>query len=249
MTETLSDDAERKIPSGPRVRVEEVAMILDMHVHTQISLDATATVEEYCEAIIKYRERFPIDGFVLTEHRVIDSSIDYRKLGDRYGIQIFQGVEVDGDFGHILLYGVTNECLRYIDLANRRLNDREVVRIMKECGGIAIPAHPFRESVHGRALEEKREWVAGVEIIEQFNGANSEVQNAKASAIIARDGLRGIGGSDAHYVNWFLKCATVFERQVETMPALVEELYAGRFTPMQLPRPVDEGDGRPLGTT
>jgi hypothetical protein len=120
---------------------------------------------------------------------------------------------------------------------------------MKECGGIAIPAHPFRESVHGKALEEKREWVAGVEIIEQFNGANSEVQNAKASAIIARDGLRGIGGSDAHYVNWFLKCATVFERQVETMPALVEELYAGRFTPMQLPQPADEGDGRSLGTT
>jgi len=93
--------------------------------------------------------------------------------------------------------------------------------------------------VHGRALEEKRDWVAGVEIIEQFNGANSAVQNAKASAIIARDGLRGIGGSDAHYVNWFLKCATMFERQVETMAALVEELYAGRFTPMQLPQPAD----------
>jgi predicted metal-dependent phosphoesterase TrpH len=249
MTETLSDDAGRKIPSGPRVRVEEVAMILDMHVHTQISLDATATVEEYCEAILKYRESFRLDGFVLTEHRVIDRSIDYRIFRDRYGIQIFQGVEVDGDFGHILLYGVTNECLRYIDLANRRLNDREVVRIMKECGGIAIPAHPFRESMHGKALEEKREWVAGVEIIEQFNGANSEVQNAKASAIIARDGLRGIGGSDAHYVNWFLKCATVFERQVETMTALVEELYAGRFTPMHLPQPPDGGDGRSLGTT
>jgi predicted metal-dependent phosphoesterase TrpH len=224
-------------------------MILDMHVHTQVSRDATATVEEYCEAIVKYRQSCPIDGFVLTEHRVIDHAIDYRKLGERYGIQIFQGVEVDGDFGHILLYGVTDECLRYIDLTNRRLNDREVVRIMKECGGVAIPAHPFRESLHGKALEEKREWVAGVEIIEQFNGANSEVQNARASAIIARDGLRGIAGSDAHYVNWFLKCATVFERHVETMAALVEELQAGRFTPVQLPQPVDEGDGRLLGTT
>ena len=216
-------------------------MILDMHVHTQVSRDATATVEEYCQALLKYRESFPIDVFVLTEHRVIDASIDYRKLGDRYGIQIFQGVEVDGDFGHILLYGVTDECLRYIDLANRRLNDREVVRIMKECGGIAIPAHPFRESLHGKALEEKREWVSGVEIIEQFNGANSEVQNAKASAIVARDGLRGIAGSDAHYVSWFLKCATVFEHPVTTMPALVEELYAGRFTPMQLPQLADTG--------
>jgi predicted metal-dependent phosphoesterase TrpH len=219
-------------------------MILDMHVHTQISRDATATVEEYCAAILKYREHFPLDGFVLTEHRVIDRSIDYRKLGDRYGIQIFQGVEVDGDFGHILLYGVTDACLRHIDLANRRLNDREVVHIMKECGGIAIPAHPFRESVHGKALEEKRDWVAGIEIIEQLNGANSEVQNAKATAIVARNGLRGIGGSDAHYVNWFLKCATVFERQVETMQAVVEELYAGRFAPVQLPQLTDEDDHR-----
>ena len=210
-------------------------MILDMHVHTQISRDATATVEEYCEAIVKYRESCPIDGFVLTEHRVIDRSIDYRKLGDKYGIRIFQGIEVDGDFGHILLYGITDECLRYIDITNRRLNDREVVRIMKECGGIAVPAHPFRESLHGKALEERREWVSGVEIIEQFNGANTEVQNAKATAIVARDSLRGIGGSDAHYVNWFLTCATVFEQPVETMQALVEELYAGRFTPVQLP--------------
>ncbi len=223
-------------------------MILDMHVHTQVSRDATATAEEYCEAIVKCRESFPIDGFVLTEHRVIDRSIDYRRIGEKYGIQIFQGIEVDGDFGHILLYGITDECLRYIDITNRRLNDREVIRIMRECGGIAIPAHPFRESLHGKALEEKREWTAGVEIIEQFNGANNPVQNAKASAIVARDGLRGIGGSDAHYVNWFLKCATMFDQPVETMPALVEELYAGRFTPIQWAQSAEACDGRVLGT-
>jgi predicted metal-dependent phosphoesterase TrpH len=224
-------------------------MILDMHVHTQISRDATATAEEYCEAIVKYRASFPIDGFVLTEHRVIDRSLDYRRLGDRYGVRIFQGVEVDGDFGHILLYGVTDECLRYIDITHRRLNDREVIRIVKECGGIAVPAHPFRESLHGKALEAKKDWTAGVEIIEQLNGANTEAQNAKASAIVARDGLRGIGGSDAHYLNWFLKCATLFEQRVETMQELVEQLRAGRFTPMQLPRWPDELEGRWLGTT
>ncbi len=224
-----------------------MAMILDMHVHTKVSLDATATVEEYCEAIVKYRQSFPIDGLVLTEHRVIDHAIDYRRLGDKYGVQVFQGVEVDGDFGHILLYGVSTECLRYIDLTNRRLNDREVIHIMKECGGIAVPAHPFRESLHGKALEEQRDWVAGVEIIEQFNGANSEAQNAKASSIVARDNLRGIGGSDAHYVDWFLTCATRFERRIATMRELVDELYAGRFTPLRLPQPADGREGRTLG--
>ena len=217
-------------------------MILDMHVHTQISRDATATVEEYCQALLSYRDVYAVDGFVLTEHRVIDRSIDYRKLADQYGLRIFQGVEADGDRGHILLYGINDECLRYIDITNRRLNDREVIRIVKECGGIAIPAHPFRESLYGRALEGQQEWVAGVEVIEQFNGANTEAQNSKASAVVARDGLRGIGGSDAHYVNWFLKCATLFERRVETMQELVAELYAGRFAPIQLPAsPMDQG--------
>jgi hypothetical protein len=144
---------------------------------------------------------------------------------------------------------VTDECLRYIDITNRRLNDREVIRIVKECGGIAVPAHPFRESLHGKALEAKKDWTAGVEIIEQFNGANTEAQNAKATAIVARDGLRGIGGSDAHYVNWFLKCATLFEQRVETMQELVAQLRAGRFTPIQLPQWPDEPEGRWLGTT
>lgn len=215
-------------------------MIIDMHVHTQISRDATATVEEYCQAIQAYRQFYPVDGFVLTEHRVIDRSRDYRKLGERYGVLIFQGVEVDGDFGHILLYGVTDEFLRAVDITDRRLNDREVIRIIKECGGIAVPAHPFRESLHGRALEAKRDWVADVEVIEQFNGANTEEQNAKASAVISRDGLRGIGGSDAHYTNWFLKCATAFKHRVESIEELVQELAAGRFAPMRLPQPPAE---------
>jgi len=217
-------------------------MILDMHVHTRVSRDATATVEEYCRALQAYREVYPVDGFVLTEHRVIDRSIDYRKLGERYGLLILQGVEVDGDFGHILLYGVTDEFLRHVDITDRRLKDREVIRIIKDCGGIGVPAHPFRESLYGRALDSKQAWVTDVEVIEQFNGANTEEQNARASAIIARDGLHGIGGSDAHYVNWFLTCATVFERRVESMEAVVAEIAAGRTTPLRLPQP-DPAEG------
>jgi predicted metal-dependent phosphoesterase TrpH len=214
-----------------------MAMILDMHVHTRVSRDATATVEEYCRALQAYRDFYPVDGFVVTEHRTIDRAIDYRKLGEQYGMLILQGVEVDGDFGHILLYGVSDEFLRHVDISDRRLKDHEVLRIIRDCGGIGVPAHPFRESLYGRALDGKQAWVSGVEVIEQFNGANTDEQNARASAIIARDGLHGIGGSDAHYVNWFLKCATAFERRVETMEELVAEIAAGRSRPIRLPQP------------
>jgi hypothetical protein len=46
-----------------------------------------------------------------------------------------------------------------------------------------------------------------------------------------------------------LKCATMFEQEVDTMQALVEELYAGRFTPIQLPQSTDQSDGRELAIT
>jgi hypothetical protein len=41
----------------------------------------------------------------------------------------------------------------------------------------------------------------------------------------------------------------MFERRVETMQELVDELYAGRFTALQLPRSVDEREDRLLGTS
>ncbi|MBI3328807.1 MAG: hypothetical protein HYZ81_19150, partial [Nitrospinae bacterium] len=50
----------------------------------------------------------------------------------------------------------------------------------------------------------------------------------------------GIGGSDAHYANWFLKCATAFEHRVERIEELVQELAAGRFAPLRLPQPPAE---------
>jgi len=86
-------------------------------VHTQISLDATATVEEYVRRSQSTREFLLSMASCSLNIGFIDSSIDYRKLGDRYGIQIFQGVEVDGDFrAHLAVLGSPNECLRYIDL-------------------------------------------------------------------------------------------------------------------------------------
>ncbi len=211
-------------------------MIIDMHVHTKLSGDSSATAEEYCQVIEKYRHHHPFDGFVLTEHRVYHPSGTYEKIAEKYGILIFQGIEVDADFGHLLLYGVTDEFLRTIDISQRHLSSKEVIDTIAGCGGIAVPSHPFRESGYGNALGKQTDTLNGITIIEELNGTNTAEQNRKAIGLTGRNGLRGIGGSDAHYANkhWFLSCATAFHNPVHTMADLLKELHQGDFEPITL---------------
>jgi len=211
-------------------------MIIDMHVHTEVSTDATATVEEYCQVIQRFRKFHPFDGIVITEHRCINPNPEYRKLSEKYDVLIFQGVEIDANLGHMLLYGMTEEFHEKIDITHRGLKEQKVLNEMKACGGLAIPSHPFRGSAFGAALETGHEAVKGFRIIEQYNGASFPEENEMASRLVARNGLKGIGGSDSHYASkeWFLTCATEFFNPVHSMEDLVTELHGGNFRPIML---------------
>jgi predicted metal-dependent phosphoesterase TrpH len=83
-------------------------------------------------------------------------------------------------------------------VSRRNLNSQKVIKTINDCGGIAIPAHPFRNSHYGRALTKREINSDEISIIEELNGSNSGEQNKKATALIERTNLRGIGGSDAH---------------------------------------------------
>ena len=218
----------------------EVLMIIDMHVHTELSGDSSATVEDYCRAIKRYRQYHPFDGIVLTEHRIYHPNEEYRRIGEEYGIVILQGIEVNSDLGHLLLYGVTDHFLERIDITRLGLKCHEVITTMADCGGIAIPAHPFRESGYGKALIREAKKLNGIKIIEEQNGSNTAEQNSQARALVKGNGLRGIGGSDAHYVNqhWFLNCATQFDNPIHSNEDLVTALRSGDFRPVTLDKSV-----------
>ncbi len=218
-------------------------MIIDMHVHTEISGDANATVEQYCRAIQQYRQFHSFDGIVLTEHRIFQPDDAIQRLGEKYNVMIFHGAEIETDLGHLLLYGITNQFLKRIDITNFRIESKKVFEIINDCGGIAIPAHPFRESRYGEALTIRSDISKQVKVIEALNGCNSAEQNEKATAMAEQNGLKGIGGSDAHYVNkkWFLTCATEFEGQIHTVEDLVKELHHGTFRPVFLENSMLEG--------
>ena len=210
-------------------------MILDLHSHSDASEDSRAPVETYLKWLTRKRDVLPIDGIVLTEHRQWNPTADYRRLEDQYGVLILRGAEVETDYGHMLIYGVTDDMTRRFDFANVRLPAQEVVTGVQQLGGIAVPCHPGRPNVGLFAHYDARGPVPGVRIVETLNGGSRAGENERSRAQAERHGYRGIGGSDAHIVSHVGRCATRFDDPIRSEGDLVAALRAGRFEAIAWP--------------
>ena len=216
-------------------------MIVDLHVHTNLSADSRVTAEQYLE--FAGRTQAGLGAICFTEHRLYPAEPEiersYAELTEKFGIHIFRGIEADTDLGHLLLFGVNAEVSRRFDLASRMLKSDHLIEVIHHEGGVAIPAHPFRESGFGDRLDSllARHGTA-LGAIEVINGQNSELQNEHAADAALKLGLTAVGGSDAHFASakWFLTCATELERDVATVEELCGEIRAGRAKPYIFPR-------------
>lgn len=94
-------------------------MLLDLHTHSIKSDDGRAKVENYCQWI--KAKALPLDGFVLTEHRQFDDESDYSALAEKFGLCILKASEVETEYGHVLVYGVTPELQRAFDFTSTHL--------------------------------------------------------------------------------------------------------------------------------
>ena len=215
-----------------------------MHVHTAASDDSTATIEGYIELILAYRRLgHTFDGFVLTEHRKFTPGLNLQRYWDEHGVRVLQGVEMDTSQGHLLVYGVTDRVLEAVDVTQRLHNGRQIIEELTRLGAAAAPSHPFRESILGPIMQKDITEIAGLQIIETYNGQNTRQQNQQAAEIAAEHGLRTLGGSDAHYLSpkWFLTCGTEFDDDIASDADLVEALRHGAYRPIVLPE-MDEAD-------
>lgn len=216
-------------------------MLVDLHVHTNLSSDSNVMAEKYLEAIANHPR--PLGAICFTEHRLFpdDTEIDskYAQLAEKFQVHIFKGVEADTNLGHLLIFGVTRELRRRFDLDSRMLRAELMMEVVHGEGGIAIPAHPFRDSGYGARLDGLLAKVGpALSAIEAINGQNSPEQNAEAMAMAEKLGLTALAGSDAHFctANWFLTCATEIDREVSTVEELCAELRAGRARPFLFQR-------------
>ncbi len=206
-------------------------MILDLHVHSELSDDSRAGVETYMKVLGRKREERPLDGIVLTEHRQWNKDLDYRPIEDRYGLRILRGAEVETDYGHVLVYGVNDEITARFDFTDVRLPAQEVISEVDRCGGVALPCHPGRTNVGLVAHYETKPPLEGVVAVEAINGGSRGDEDHRTSALMAEHGYAGFGGSDAHLVAFIGLCATRFEDEIRDEEDLVRALKAGHCEP------------------
>lgn len=216
-------------------------MLIDLHVHTKLSSDSNVLPEGYLE--MASRSPIPLGAICFTEHRLfpVDPDLDraYEELAARFGVRIFKGIEADTDLGHLLIFGVNHELQRRFDLEGRMHRAHLMMEVVHGEGGIAIPAHPFRDSGYGTRLDELLARLGpALSTVEAINGQNTHEQNVAALAACEKLGLTAVGGSDAHFAsaNWFMTCATELTREVATVEELCAELRAGQARPFQFPR-------------
>lgn len=205
-------------------------MILDLHAHSIKSDDGRAKVANYCQWI-KAKE-IPLDGFVLTEHRQWDAESDYSDLAEKFGLTILKGSEVETEYGHVLVFGVTEALARDFDFSDIHLPLATVIEAANARGALAVPCHPGRPRVGMAAHIGEFGIPAGVEVVEVINGGSRDDEDAIAQAMASEQGYRGIAGSDAHIVSHIGRCATRFEQDIHNEAELVAALRSGSYEPL-----------------
>ena len=202
-------------------------MILDLHTHSIKSDDGRAKVENYCQWIRS--KELPIDGFVLTEHRQHDFDSDYSSLAEKHGLVILKGSEVETEYGHVLVFGVTEPLTRAFDFSSINLSLENVIETCEAHGAVAVPCHPGRPRVGMFAHTEELGIPNGVKIVEIFNGGSRDNEDQIAIDNAEELGYQGIGGSDSHIVSHIGRCGTEFTYDIYEMADLVCALQAGEF--------------------
>lgn len=205
---------------------------LDLHSHSEASEDSRAPLEAYLNWIkLRHAER-PIDGVVLTEHRQFNQDADYRALADRFGLLVLKASEVETDYGHVLVFGVTGEMTRRFDFTNVHLPAQEVIDEVARMGGVAIPCHPGRPNVGLCEHYAKKPPLKNVIAVEVLNGGSRKGEDERSVELAQARGYRTVGGSDSHLVSLIGLCATRFEADIRTIEDLVRELKTGKYAPV-----------------
>jgi len=207
-------------------------LLLDLHTHSIASDDGRAKVENYCQWI-KSRD-LDIDGFVLTEHRQFDLESDYSELAEKFGITILKGAEVETEYGHVLVFGVTEALMEAFDFTSTHLALADVLAAADAHEAIAIPCHPGRPKVGMFAHVDEYGIPDGVTIVETMNGGSRGDEDQISMEWAEKLQYKGIGGSDSHIVSHIGRCATRFPNPIHSETELVAALRAGDFEAVNL---------------
>lgn len=198
-------------------------MIIDTHIHgSKYSSDSNIMLDE----IIKTAKNRGLDGVCITNHEnnSLRNDIGDSKIID--GILVIVGAEILTNQGDILVFGLK-------DLPKAKIDAIDLLKIVKEKGGVAIPAHPFR--TNNRGLGTHIEEVAGmIDGVESFNGSTTTHHNLYAYTLAAELKLPSFGASDAHVLKQVGVYATKFYDDIKDHKDFIKAIKNKNFHPVML---------------
>ena len=197
-------------------------MIIDLHVHTAISACSKLEISD----ILAHAKRFGLDGVCVTDHDVMDIRNHMDEGIQEDGLCVIFGMEYATPQGDFLIFGPYEEI-------PTGLEGRDLLNLVRETGGAAVAAHPFRpgRSADVRILDNTPDL-----IVESLNGRNPALADTVAKGLCLVRGFSQTGGSDAHSLDELGRAATRFEASVKSRNDLIRALLQGLCSPVSPPR-------------
>lgn len=209
-------------------------MVIDLHAH---SYPASPCSSISVQQLIQEAREVGLDGICLTDHNHLWDQGEVEELRQKYGFLILRGNEITTDQGDILVFGLDEDIMGVVKLAELR----EKVLL---ADGFMIAAHPFRGFMTfgvgylGLTLEKamERPLFKGVDAVEVLNSKVADNENGFAARVAEGLGLPVTGGSDAHKTGEAGLYATRFPCRINSERELVEALKAGEYSPVTFRR-------------
>jgi predicted metal-dependent phosphoesterase TrpH len=228
-------------PSDRTVPDSALRHVFDLHVHTtEGSQDSSLKPED----LVNDARRRGIGGALLAEHDGWRNR-DFHAFAAESDVVLVHALEVYTDMGHVITLG-----LRAFEPGMQHL--ATLRRIVNDCGGFMILAHPFRFLFDPHGLVTRNilfpdpdclpktpadalahPAFALVDEVEVVNAANNDRENRFAAQVARLRGKPGVAGSDAHSVHGLARGATLMHGDIRSERDLLDALRAGAYSPVE----------------
>jgi predicted metal-dependent phosphoesterase TrpH len=193
--------------------------LVDMHIHTNFSMDSVFTLEETLIELDGV-----VDALTITDHNTMGNFPEetLKGLESKYQMKIFSScVEISTTQGDILAYGISA-------VPSLTLRPDEIIEIIHSENGLAVAAHPFALLGLGDLIYELE--LDALEI----NGLRSKQVNELARQAAESMDLPMIGGSDSHNRFHVGTCVTEFPKKIDSIKEIIDFVKQGKCKPVFL---------------
>jgi len=196
-------------------------MIIDLHVHEKRhSNDSILSLED---AVWQAR-KLGLDGICITDHDNDDIREFAKDYSEEVQFPIFVGAEILTTEGDFVVFGLNK-------IPKEILSAQELLSMVEEDGGVAIAAHPYRNTF--RSIGDWNYTLDGFWAVEAFNGTTDTKKNEQA-VFMARDiNMPMVGASDAHKIGDLGKMATRFFVEIHSEKDLIKAIKSRQVSPVQ----------------